>query len=74
MFIYYNSSFPPLLPTASGSGQSKKKAKHAAAKAVLDIIIHGGGPMANSSPAGPAHTNNTDAMAVAAAEQVSSDL
>ncbi|XP_076064631.1 double-stranded RNA-binding domain-containing protein loquacious isoform X2 [Oratosquilla oratoria] len=27
---------------ANGSGQSKKKAKHAAAKAVLDIIIQGG--------------------------------
>jgi len=36
--------------TASGSGQSKKKAKHAAAKAVLDIIIHG-----------PGHQNGTDA-------------
>jgi len=28
---------------ASGAGTSKKKAKHAAAKAVLDIIIHGPG-------------------------------
>lgn len=28
---------------ANGSGQSKKKAKHAAAKAVLDNIIQGGG-------------------------------
>lgn len=33
---------------ASGSGQSKKKAKHAAAKAVLDIIIHGPGPAQNN--------------------------
>jgi len=34
--------------TASGSGQSKKKAKHAAAKAVLDIILHGLGPNHNN--------------------------
>lgn len=41
--------------TANGSGQSKKKAKHAAAKAVLDIIIQGGaagagGPSAGGAP------------------------
>jgi len=41
--------------TASGSGQSKKKAKHAAAKAVLDIIIHGGGPPSATPP----HNNGT---------------
>ncbi|XP_050717990.1 RISC-loading complex subunit tarbp2-like isoform X4 [Eriocheir sinensis] len=40
---------------ANGSGQSKKKAKHAAAKAVLDIIIQGGaagtgGPSAGGAP------------------------
>ncbi|XP_045592643.1 protein Loquacious isoform X2 [Procambarus clarkii] len=43
---------------ANGSGQSKKKAKHAAAKAVLDIIIQGGaagagGPTAGGSPGAP---------------------
>ena len=42
--------------TANGSGQSKKKAKHAAAKAVLDIIIHGNGP----APAGAVPHNNGD--------------
>lgn len=40
---------------ANGSGQSKKKAKHAAAKAVLDIIIQGGaagtgGPSGGGAP------------------------
>lgn len=40
---------------ANGSGQSKKKAKHAAAKAVLDIIIQGGaagtgGPSSSGTP------------------------
>lgn len=40
---------------ANGSGQSKKKAKHAAAKAVLDIIIQGGaagagGPTPGGAP------------------------
>lgn len=43
------------LLAANGSGQSKKKAKHAAAKAVLDIIIQGGaagtgGPSAGGAP------------------------
>ncbi|KAG7157791.1 RISC-loading complex subunit tarbp2-like, partial [Homarus americanus] len=43
---------------ANGSGQSKKKAKHAAAKAVLDIIIQGGaagagGPTAGGAPGAP---------------------
>ncbi|XP_071524085.1 protein Loquacious isoform X6 [Panulirus ornatus] len=43
---------------ANGSGQSKKKAKHAAAKAVLDIIIQGGaagagGPAAGGTPGAP---------------------
>jgi len=43
---------------ANGSGQSKKKAKHAAAKAVLDIIIQGGaagagGPASGQSGAPP---------------------
>lgn len=43
---------------ANGSGQSKKKAKHAAAKAVLDIIIQGGaagagGPTTGGSPGAP---------------------
>lgn len=32
--------------SANGSGQSKKKAKHAAAKAILDNIIQGGGAAA----------------------------
>ncbi|CAL4103216.1 unnamed protein product, partial [Meganyctiphanes norvegica] len=35
--------------TAKGSGQSKKKAKHAAAKSVLDTIIQGGAAGANVS-------------------------
>lgn len=48
----------PLLPKANGSGQSKKKAKHAAAKAVLDIIIQGGaagagGPTSGGAPGAP---------------------
>lgn len=43
---------------ANGSGQSKKKAKHAAAKAVLDIIIQGGaagagGPTTGGPPGAP---------------------
>nr|ACM17808.1 TAR RNA-binding protein 2 isoform 3 [Penaeus chinensis] len=43
---------------ANGSGQSKKKAKHAAAKAVLDIIIQGGaagagGPTSGGAPGAP---------------------
>jgi len=43
---------------ANGSGQSKKKAKHAAAKAVLDIIIQGGaagagGPTPSGTPGAP---------------------
>lgn len=43
---------------ANGSGQSKKKAKHAAAKAVLDIIIQGGaagagGPTSGGPPGAP---------------------
>lgn len=42
--------------TANGSGQSKKKAKHAAAKAVLDIIIHGGGPVSTGAAAAAAAT------------------
>lgn len=48
----------PLFPKANGSGQSKKKAKHAAAKAVLDIIIQGGaagagGPTSGGAPGAP---------------------
>ncbi|KAK8392245.1 hypothetical protein O3P69_017677 [Scylla paramamosain] len=39
---------------ANGSGQSKKKAKHAAAKAVLDIIIQGGAAGAGGPSAGGA--------------------
>nr|XP_053630220.1 RISC-loading complex subunit tarbp2-like isoform X3 [Cherax quadricarinatus] len=39
---------------ANGSGQSKKKAKHAAAKAVLDIIIQGGAAGAGGSTTGGA--------------------
>lgn len=46
--------------TASGSGQSKKKAKHAAAKTVLDIIIHGGPPTTST----PAHNNGTQDSSV----------
>jgi len=47
--------------TANGSGQSKKKAKHAAAKAVLDIIIHGNSPSSttvNNGDAGGAVVNS----------------
>jgi len=50
---------------ASGSGQSKKKAKHAAAKAVLDIIIHGPGLNQN---------NGTDGTAIAQATQQTTEL
>ena len=46
--------------TANGSGQSKKKAKHAAAKAVLDIIIHGNGPAGPSGGAVPSSGLNGD--------------
>ena len=53
------------LSTASGSGQSKKKAKHAAAKAVLDIIIHGPGLNQN---------NGTDGTAIAQATQQTTEL
>ncbi|KAF2365977.1 Double-stranded RNA-binding domain [Trinorchestia longiramus] len=42
---------------ANGSGQSKKKAKHAAAKAVLDIIIHGGSPPATTGGGGQLGTS-----------------
>lgn len=61
--------------TASGSGQSKKKAKHAAAKAVLDIIIHGGGPVPapgggegaeNAATSPVVHGNGSDAATTAA--------
>jgi len=45
---------------ASGSGQSKKKAKHSAAKAVLDVIIHG---------PGPAGQNNGSSDVIAQAQQ-----
>jgi len=44
--------------TASGSGQSKKKAKHCAAKAVLDIIIRGGGSQANGTDGLKLEQNN----------------
>ncbi|MCL4126969.1 UNVERIFIED_CONTAM: hypothetical protein GTU68_053310 [Idotea baltica] len=38
---------------ANGSGQTKKKAKHAAAKAVLDIIIQGGSGSTGQSSSTP---------------------
>uniref|UniRef100_A0A2P2HWH3 RISC-loading complex subunit tarbp2-like n=1 Tax=Hirondellea gigas TaxID=1518452 RepID=A0A2P2HWH3_9CRUS len=46
--------------TANGSGQSKKKAKHSAAKAVLDIIIHGGGPAGQAAAAATSVLNNSN--------------
>jgi len=54
--------------SASGSGQSKKKAKHSAAKAVLDMIIHGGGGPAVAPP------NGAGEGAVAQAAQQAGEL
>lgn len=60
--------------TANGSGQSKKKAKHAAAKAVLDIIIHGSAPNPTSTNLTAPHTNNGSEGAVLNNTNTPSDL
>ncbi|XP_018015660.1 RISC-loading complex subunit tarbp2 [Hyalella azteca] len=59
---------------ANGSGQSKKKAKHAAAKAVLDIIIHGGSPPAATSSSQLNSADSTIPSAVSAGSSNHADL